>query len=55
VFSGLVLTMSHPCIYLNDIVGVVGIDIELSDLVEDVTYFNNYGTTYSFMITKDGK
>ncbi|KAG8226717.1 hypothetical protein J437_LFUL005534 [Ladona fulva] len=54
VGKGVVISMTKPCFYLDDIVGVVGMDLHLSDIVEDVTYFSNYGSTYAFMINKEG-
>lgn len=35
--------------------GVFAIDLYLSDLVEDVTYFGRYYNTYAFMIDTNGK
>ncbi|XP_059470821.1 VWFA and cache domain-containing protein 1 [Neocloeon triangulifer] len=52
--QGLVVSITQPCLHLNEVVGVVGLDLQLSDLVEDVTYFNGYGSSYAFIITKNG-
>ncbi|XP_071440186.1 VWFA and cache domain-containing protein 1 isoform X2 [Hetaerina americana] len=54
VGKGTVISMTKPCFHLGDVVGVVGMDLHLSDLMEDITYFNNYGSTYSFIINKEG-
>ncbi|XP_046405658.1 VWFA and cache domain-containing protein 1 isoform X2 [Ischnura elegans] len=54
VGKGMVVSMSKPCFHLDEVVGVVGMDLHLSDLMEDITYFNNYGSTYSFIINKKG-
>jgi hypothetical protein len=52
--SGLVVSITQPCLHLNEVVGVVGLDLQLSDLVEDVTYFNGYGASHAFLLTKNG-
>jgi len=48
------VSITQPCLHLNEVVGVVGLDLQLSDLVDEVTYFNGYGSSYAFIVTKNG-
>lgn len=50
----MVLSVAQPCEVSGHIVGVVGIDLSLSEVVENVTYFNTYGNSYAFFINKEG-
>lgn len=50
----MVLSIAQPCEVSGHIVGVVGIDLSLSEVVENVTYFNTYGNSYAFFINKEG-
>lgn len=54
--SGLVVSLTQPCFHYEILLGAVGLDIHLADLVEDFTYFNMLGgRTYAFLIDKHGK
>lgn len=54
VSKSMVLSVAQPCEVSGHIVGVVGIDLSLSEIVENVTYFNTYGNSYAFFINKEG-
>ncbi|EFX73378.1 hypothetical protein DAPPUDRAFT_109876 [Daphnia pulex] len=49
--KGLVISLTQPCFHLDLLVGAVGLDIHLADLIEDFTYFNvPGGRSYVFLI-----
>ncbi|KAE8746531.1 hypothetical protein FOCC_FOCC006765 [Frankliniella occidentalis] len=54
VSKAMVLSIAQPCEVSGRIVGVVGIDLSLSEVVENITYFNTYAKSYSFFINKEG-
>ena len=37
--EGVVIPITWPCFHDDQMIGVVGLDIHLADIVEDVTYF----------------
>jgi len=50
------VSITQPCYHLDLLVGAVGLDIHLSDLVEDITYFNQPGgRSYAFLIDTFGR
>ncbi|KAK3750190.1 hypothetical protein QZH41_015424, partial [Actinostola sp. cb2023] len=51
---GLITTVSLPCYHSNKFIGVVGIDITMSDIVADVTYFGPGKESYAFLIDTSG-
>lgn len=56
VGKGLVVSLTAPCYHLDLLVGAVGLDIHLADLVEDFTYFNQPGgRSYAFLIDSLGQ
>lgn len=53
---GLIISLTQPCFHLDLLVGAVGLDIHLADLVEDFTYFYVPGDrSYVFLIDSIGK
>ncbi|XP_022243736.1 VWFA and cache domain-containing protein 1-like isoform X1 [Limulus polyphemus] len=54
VSKGLVVSLSQPVYYESRLLGVVGLDINLADLAEDVTYFRHSEDVYAFLIDKSG-
>lgn len=53
--KGLVVSLTQPCFHLDLLVGAVGLDVHLADLVEDFTYFNVAGgRSYVFLIDMIG-
>ncbi|ELT96782.1 hypothetical protein CAPTEDRAFT_225126 [Capitella teleta] len=52
--SGVLMSMTWPCFESGRLLGVVGLDIHLGDLVEDVTYFNQKQNLEAFLIDHHG-
>ena len=53
---GDVISMTWPCFADERLLGIVGLDIQLSDVVQDVAYFTSAdGSTYAYMIDMHGK
>ena len=53
---GLVTTVSLPCHHNGKFIGVVGVDITMSDLLADVTYFSQGQSSYAFLVDRtDGR
>lgn len=48
------MSMTWPCFESGHLLGVVGLDIHLGDLVEDVTYFNQKQNLEAFLIDHHG-
>lgn len=47
---GMIVTASAPIVIKGKFVGAVGVDFPLSDLVEEVSYFENDQLSYAFVI-----
>ena len=54
MLTGLITTVSLPVYASGNFVGVVGIDISLADLFEEVDYFLQDAQTYAFVVNHDG-
>ena len=39
----MVVSLTQPCYHLDQLIGAVGVDLHLADLVEDVVYFQQPG------------
>lgn len=54
--TGLLMSITLPC-YDNkgNFIGVAGTDINIEDLLSDITFFNQGQTTYAFMISGTGR
>ena len=53
---GLVTTVSLSCHHNGQFIGVVGVDITMSDLLADVTYFSQGQSSYAFLVDRtDGR
>ncbi|XP_078657688.1 VWFA and cache domain-containing protein 1-like isoform X1 [Branchiostoma floridae x Branchiostoma belcheri] len=57
--KGLILSITQPVYYTkgeNDhlLLGIVGIDLSMADLMEDMTYYEEGQSTYAFVIDKNG-
>lgn len=55
IFIGMVISISQQVYHQGDLMGVTGIDISLTDIAEDTSYFTNSDTLYSFLIDDSGK
>ncbi|KAL8604767.1 hypothetical protein ACOMHN_017726 [Nucella lapillus] len=57
----LTLSISQPCFHspVNQperlqLMGMVGVDLHMEDIVQDITYYNNDDQSYAFLITTQG-
>ena len=46
----MVTTVSMPCYHNNKFIGVAAVDITMSDLLADVTYFSQGKASYAFLV-----
>lgn len=55
IFSlGFIMTVSRPCYFGNLLLGVVGVDVNLAYILEDVTYYQDSLASYTFLIDNKG-
>ena len=52
--SDLVVSVTQPCYHVDYFIGILGMDLHLPDLVEDITYFSQTGGRYAFIIDDHG-
>ncbi|KAL5022166.1 hypothetical protein ScPMuIL_001321 [Solemya velum] len=52
--QGLTMSLSQPCFYKEVPFGVVGIDLNMEEVVEDITYYTQDEGSYAFIINTDG-
>ena len=50
----LVVSVTQPCYHVDYFIGILGMDLHLPDLVEDLTYFSQTGGRYAFIIDDHG-
>lgn len=55
LFSGLLMSITLPCFHEGKFIGVAGTDINMDDLLSDITFFNQGQSTYAFMISISGR
>lgn len=56
LFLGLLVSITLPCYHHGNFIGVTGTDINIEDLMPDITeYYKQGRTTYAFMVTKSGR
>lgn len=48
------MTASRPCYFGNLLLGVVGVDVNLAYILEDVTYHQDSLASYTFLIDNKG-
>lgn len=48
------MTVSRPCYFGNLLLGVVGVDVNLAYILEDVTYYQDSLASYTFLIDDKG-
>ena len=55
--GGVSLSITWPCLHGNHLIGVVGLDIHLGALMEEVTYFSGQtdGAAYTFVVDRKGR
>lgn len=49
------MTVSKPCYFGNLLLGIVGVDVNLAYILEDVTYYQDSLGSYTFLIDNKGK
>lgn len=49
------MTVSRPCYFGNLLLGVVGVDVNLAYILEDVTYYQDSLASYTFLIDNKGQ
>ena len=49
------MSITLPCYHKGEFIGVAGTDINMEDLLSDVTYFNQGQITYAFLISGSGR
>ncbi|KAL1022783.1 hypothetical protein UPYG_G00032240 [Umbra pygmaea] len=52
--DGCIITVSRPCYFGNLLLGVVGVDVNLAYILEDVTYYQDSLASYTFLIDNKG-
>ncbi|XP_023574065.1 VWFA and cache domain-containing protein 1 isoform X2 [Octodon degus] len=52
--DGLIMTVSKPCYFGNLLLGIVGVDVNLAYILEDVTYYQDSVASYTFLIDNKG-
>ncbi|KAF2978392.1 hypothetical protein EK904_005486 [Melospiza melodia maxima] len=52
--DGLIMTVSKPCYFGNLLLGIVGVDVNLAYILEDVTYYQDSLGSYTFLIDNKG-
>ena len=49
------MSLTQACIWDEELVGVVGMDVDMSDIMEGVTYFSLPAITEAFIIDPTGE
>ncbi|KAJ7384571.1 hypothetical protein OS493_021202 [Desmophyllum pertusum] len=49
------MSITLPCFHQGNFIGVTGTDINIEDLLSDITFFNQGQSTYAFMISNSGR
>lgn len=49
------MSITLPCFHNGEFIGLTGTDINIEDLLSDITFFNQGQSTYAFMITNSGR
>lgn len=52
--ADLVVSVTQPCYHVDYFIGILGMDLHLPDLVEDLTYFSQRGGRYAFIVDNHG-
>ena len=54
VFSALTMSISQTCFHYDDVIGIMGVDLHMEDIVQDVTYYDEMDGSYAFIINSEG-
>ena len=49
------MSITLPCFHEGKFIGVAGTDINMDDLLSDITFFNQGQSTYAFMVSNSGR
>lgn len=49
------MSITLPCFHEGKFIGVAGTDINMDDLLSDITFLNQGQSTYAFMISNSGR
>ena len=49
------MSITLSCFHQGTFIGVAGTDINIEDLLSDITFFNQGQSTYAFMISNSGR
>ncbi|XP_033103553.1 VWFA and cache domain-containing protein 1-like [Anneissia japonica] len=49
-----IISLTKPCFYNQELIGIVGIDVSVGDLLEDITYYHEGEVSYAFIADKNG-
>ncbi|KAK3089856.1 hypothetical protein FSP39_007106 [Pinctada imbricata] len=52
--NALTMSISQPCLHGDEFFGVMGVDLHMEDIVQDVTYYSKDTGSYSFIINNEG-
>lgn len=50
----MVVSISQQVFHQGDLVGITGIDVSLTDIAEDISYFINSDQLYIFLVEESG-
>lgn len=54
IITALTMTISQSCYHNDKLIGIMGVDLHMEDIVQDVTYFDEMDGSYAFIINSDG-
>lgn len=56
------MSLSRPCVHtlpdqpdLHRLIGLVGVDLHMEDVAQDITYYSSNQDSYAFIITTQGE
>ncbi|XP_052058181.1 VWFA and cache domain-containing protein 1-like [Mytilus californianus] len=52
--KALTITISQTCFHNNKVIGIMGVDLHMEDIVQDITYYDEMDGSYAFVITSEG-
>jgi len=51
----MLMAVTWPCFYDGKMLGVAGLDVQLGELLEGITYYTGDGSSYAFLIDGNGQ
>ena len=52
--KALTMSISQTCFHYDDVIGIMGVDLHMEDIVQDVTYYDEMDGSYAFIINSEG-